>query len=103
MEPKMRIELTTYALRVLLHSNQVETSGRWWTHNAAGTRVIRNWWKVADGSGLTTELTTHSDIQLACAFPAVIATSCYKSSMRVSVIYKPVAPSLSEQYGIVQP
>jgi hypothetical protein len=81
----------------------VETSGRWWTHNAAGTRVIRNWWKVADGSGLTTELTTHSDIQLACAFPAVIATSCYKSSMRVSVIYKPVAPSLSEQYGIVQP
>ena len=103
MEPKRGIEPLTYALRVLLQSNQVETSGRWWTHNAVGTRVLRNWWKVADGSGLTTELTTHSDIQLACVFPAVIAASCYKSLMRVSVIYKPLAPSLFGQYGIVQP
>jgi hypothetical protein len=103
MEPKMVIETTTYALRVLIESNQVETSGRWWTHNAVGTRVLRNWWKVADGSGVTTELTTHSDIQLTCVLPAVIATSCRKSLMSVSVIYKPLAPSLFEQYGIVQP
>ena len=103
MEPKMRIELTTYALRVLLQRNQVDTSGRWWTRNAVDTRFLRNWWKLEDGSGVTTELTTHSDIQLTCVLSAVIATCCCQSSMSTSVIYKPLAPSLFGQYGIVQP
>ena len=90
----MRIELTAYALRVLSLVNQVETSGLWWTGNAVKTRITRNWWQLADSGGLTTELATRGDIQLICIVPALITPSCCKSLKNVSVIYKPLAPSL---------
>ena len=103
LEPGVGNEPTTYALRVLSLCNQVETSGLWWTDIAVDARISRNWWGLVDRGGLTTELTTLSDIQNFCIPPAVIAPSSYKSFVSGSVIYKPLVSSLFEQYEIVQP
>jgi len=99
MEPKMRIELTTYALRVLSLCSQVETSGLWRTGIAVDTRITRNWWKLVDRGGLTTELTTCGDIQPICIVPALITPSCCKSLKNISVIYISLAPCISGTFA----
>ena len=59
----MRIELTTYALRVRCDCKQVETGGVT-SATAKGFRhFFGTWWSDAEASGLTTELTTLGDIQ----------------------------------------
>ncbi len=58
MEPKMRIELTTYALRVRCGCKLVESGGDTYATTNGSANVLGTWWSHSEASGLTTELAT---------------------------------------------
>ena len=94
VEPERRFELLTYALRVRSLWKLVESGGdtsataKGFEH-FSGTR-----WSHTEASGLTTELTTLSDIQIRTRTQNSLTTNRNMLSRTSEVIAVAVAPSV---------
>ena len=100
MEPKMRIELTTYALRVRCGCKLVESGGDTSLTTMGLTHFLGTRWIYTEASGLATEVTTLSDIHRSSGSTRLLSLLMVTQPQNGLVIYTAPVPHFFGSFSI---